>query len=87
VTSALFRFRKSLQLTHFRLHDLCHLIATEMLNDGVPIAIVASRLTRARASTTLNVYAHAVPGGDRAAESLARRLVGDSSERPSPSGG
>jgi integrase len=52
-------------------------MATEMLNDGVPIAVVANRLAHARASTTLNVYAHAMPGGDRAAaESLAQRLVG-----------
>lgn len=42
---------------------------------GVPIATVSQRLSHARASTTLNVYAHAVPGGDRdAAETLARIL-------------
>jgi hypothetical protein len=40
------------------------------------IAIVSSQLAHTRASTTLNVYAHAVPGGDRAAaESSARGLV------------
>jgi hypothetical protein len=50
-----------------------------MLNDGVPIALVASRLAHVRASTTLNVYAHATPGGDReAAEVLALRLMGRS---------
>jgi integrase len=58
-------------------HDLRHFMATEMLNDGTPIAVVASRLAHASASTTLNVYAHPVPGGDRAAaENLAWRLVG-----------
>ena len=36
---------------------------------------VAARLAHARASTTLNVCAHAVPGGDRAAaETLAELL-------------
>ena len=51
-------------------------MATEMLNDGVPIAVVAGRLAHVRASTTLNVYANAVPGGDlAAAERLATRLV------------
>jgi hypothetical protein len=46
-----------------------------MLDAGVPIPIVAARLCHARASTTLNVYAHAVPGGDRlAAEALWRRV-------------
>ena len=38
-------------------------MATQMLNDGVSIAVVVSRLAHARASTTLNVYAHAA-GGD-----------------------
>ncbi len=37
------------------------------LADDVGNAIVAARLSHARASTTLNVYAHAVAGGDRAA--------------------
>ena len=79
VTKSFIRCRRSLDLSHFRLHDLRHFMATQMLNDGVPIAVVASRLAHARASTTLNVYVHAVPGGDRAAvETLARRLVGDS---------
>jgi hypothetical protein len=42
-----------------------------------PIPIVAARLCHARASTTPNVYAHAVPGGDRlAAETLWRRASG-----------
>ena len=57
-------------LPHFRLHDLRQFMATEMLDGGVPIAVVSGRLAHARASTTLNVYAHAVPGGDRAAAQL-----------------
>ena len=80
VTKSFIRCRRSLNLEHFRLHDLRHFMATQMLNDGVPIALVASRLAHVRASTTLNVYAHATPGGDReAAEALARRLLGESS--------
>jgi integrase len=62
-------------LSHFRLHDLRHFMATQMLAAGVPIATVSQRLSHARTSTTLNVYAHAVPGGDRAAaETLAAIL-------------
>lgn len=54
-------------------------LATQMLNDGAPIAVVAGRLAHARGLTTLNVYAHAVSGGDRAAgKTLARRLLGGS---------
>lgn len=83
VTKSFIRCRRSLDLAHFRLHDLRHFMATEMLNDGVPIAVVAGRLAHARASTTLNVYAHAVPGGDRAAaEGLARQLVGSPQGTP-----
>jgi integrase len=63
-------------LAHFRLHDLRHFMATEMLALGVPIATVSQRLGHARASTTLNVYAHAIPGGDRrAAETLSAILA------------
>jgi hypothetical protein len=50
-------------------------MATQMLDAGVPIPIVAAGLCHARVSTTLNVYAHAVLGGDRlAAEALWRRV-------------
>jgi integrase len=68
-------------LPHFRLHDLRHFMATEMLAAGVPIATVSQRLSHARASTTLNVYAHSVPGGDRkAAETLASILAASRQE-------
>ena len=71
VTKRFIRVRRAAGLDHFRLHDLRHFMATQMLDAGVPIPIVAARLCHARASTTLNVYAHAVPGGDRlAAEKL-----------------
>ncbi len=68
--------RRAAGLPHFRLHDLRHFMATEMLAAGVPIATVSQRLSHARASTTLNVYAHAIPGGDRgAAETLSATLA------------
>lgn len=76
-TKLFIRFRKAAELPQFRLHDLRHFMATQMLDAGVPIAVVAGRLAHARASTTLNVYAHAVPGSDRvAAEILRSRLNG-----------
>jgi integrase len=71
-------------LPHFRLHDLRHFMAIQMLAAGVPIATVSQHLSHARASTTLNVYAHGVPGGDReAAETLAEIL--DAARPPRPS--
>jgi len=58
-----------------RLHDLRHFMATTMLSAGIPITTVSARLSHARTSTTLNVYAHAVPGGDGfAAEVLSSIL-------------
>ena len=67
VTTTFIRLRRHAGVPHCRLHDLRHFMATEMLAAGVAIPVVAARLSHARASTTLNVYAHAVPGGDRAA--------------------
>lgn len=75
VTKRFIARRRAAGVERFRLHDLRHFMATQMLAAGIPIATVAQRLNHARASTTLNVYAHAVPGGDRkAAEVLAALL-------------
>jgi integrase len=78
VTKRFIAWRRAAGLEVFRLHDLRHFMATQMLAAGVPIVTVSQRLNHARASTTLNVYAHAIPGGDRAAaETLAAILSGD----------
>jgi integrase len=75
VTKQFIQAPRAANLPHFRLHDLRHFMATQMLAAGVPIVTVSQRLSHARASTTLNVYAHAVPGCDRhAAETLAAIL-------------
>jgi hypothetical protein len=46
-----------------------------MLGHGVPVPTVSQRLGHARASTTLNVYAHRVPGSDRDAADLLGGLL------------
>lgn len=85
VTKRFIARRRAAALDHFRLHDLRHFMATQMLAAGVPIATVAQRLNHARASTTLNVYAHAIPGGDRlGAEALAAILEASGSQQPGP---
>lgn len=77
VTKLFIRFRKAAGPPHFRLHDPGHFMATQTLDAGVPVIVVSARLAHARASTTLNVYAHAVPGSDEsAAERLWSRMVG-----------
>ena len=52
------------------------IMATQMLDAGVPVMVVAALLAHARSSTTLNVYAHAMPGSDlTAAEVLRARML------------
>lgn len=59
----------------FRLHDLRHFMATEMLDAGVPIVVVSRRLDHRRVSTTLDKYAHVVPGGDAPAAVTLRQIM------------
>lgn len=75
VTKQFIRQRKAAGIEHFRLHDLRHFMATQMLGSGVAIPVVSARLAHARASTTLNVYAHAIPGADVHAAQLISEIV------------
>mgnify|MGYP001166960221 CR=1 FL=1 len=60
---------------HFRLHDLCHFVATQLLASGVCLPVVSARLGHARSSTTLNVYAASMPAWDRAAAEMLSTLL------------
>ena len=75
VTKAFIRCRRRAGLREFRLHDLRHFMATEMLEAGVSIAVVSKRLDHRRVSTTLDRYSHAVPGGDSAASVTLRAVI------------
>ena len=75
VTKAFLRHRRAAGLRSFRLHDLRHFMATEMLHAGVPIVVVSRRLDHRRVSTTLDNYAHAVPGGDAQASATLRQIL------------
>jgi hypothetical protein len=58
--------RRAAGLGHFRLHDLRHFVATQMLGAGVPIPIVAARLCHARggkAQKTLGANSPHEPAG------------------------
>ena len=50
-------------------------MATQMLGHGVAVVTVAQRLGHARASTTLNVYGHSIPGADRDAARFITNLI------------
>ncbi len=82
VSTSLRRCRRQAGLRHFRLHDLRHFMATEMLEAGVSIAVVSKRLDHRRVSTTLDYYSHAVPGGDAAASAMLRAVMDDPRTRP-----
>jgi hypothetical protein len=42
---------------------------------GVPVPVVSERLCHARTSTTVNIYAHAMPGADRDAANLLADIL------------
>ncbi|MGH2788821.1 MAG: tyrosine-type recombinase/integrase [Actinomycetota bacterium] len=75
VTKQFIRNRRAAGIEHFRLHDLRHFMATQMLGSGVAVPVVSARLAHARASTTLNVYAHAIPGADVEAAQLISGIL------------
>lgn len=56
---------KAADVPYRKFHCLRHTHATMMLAAGVPILEVAKRLGHSRASHTLNLYGHAVPGYDK----------------------
>jgi integrase len=71
-------FRKLLQesgLPKIRFHDLRHTAASLMLNYGIPVLIVSRRLGHAKASITLDVYGHLVPGKQEEAATLMDELM------------
>ncbi|HUF99347.1 MAG TPA: site-specific integrase [Ilumatobacter sp.] len=74
-TKAFGRLRRDAGLRQFRLHDLRHFMATQMLEAGVALPVVSRRVDHRRVSTTLDRYAHAVPGGDAAAAQTLWRIV------------
>jgi integrase len=75
VTKQFITFHRRAGLAHFRLHDLRHFMATEMLHADVPLVIVSRRLDHRRVSTTLDKYAHAVPGGDAQAATTLWQIM------------
>ena len=51
--------------TALRFHDLRHVSASLLLGQGLPITLVSEMLGHVSASTTLRIYAHAIPGERR----------------------
>lgn len=70
------KLRHRVGLDHVRLHDLRHFVATRLLDAGLPVRAVSERLGHASTTTTLTIYAHAVPATDRRAATVMGDLLG-----------
>lgn len=60
------RIRQRAGVPRARFHDLRHAHASHLIAAGWPIPLVSARIGHSQASTTLNVYAHSLPGHDQA---------------------
>lgn len=68
-----FQIRKGLKRITF--HGLRHTSATMLLASGIPLKNVAERLGHSRASTTANIYAHAIPRIDKDAANVFSNIL------------
>lgn len=59
-----------------RFHDMRHAAGTMMLGDGMPVHEVSAILGHSLASTTLDIYAHVLPGTNERAAATMERLIG-----------
>ena len=62
-------------LPDMRFHDLRHTAATHMLANGIDLLTVSRRLGHSRASTTLDTYAHMVPGTQEKAAAVMDEIT------------
>ena len=61
---------KKAGLPHFRMYDIRHVAATEMLAGGADLAAVSAQLGHSSITTTGNVYAHVTAGSQQRAAAL-----------------
>jgi integrase len=66
----------------YRFHDLRHFSVTTLIAAGIDVRTVAERHGHARATMTLDRYAHALPERDRAAAGLMGEVLGSAFELP-----
>ncbi len=62
-------------LPDIRFHDLRHTAATHMLANGVDVLTVSRRLGHTKASTTLDIYGHAIPGLQEKAAAIMNEIT------------
>lgn len=74
------RAAEKAELKDFRLHDLRHSAASFLLAEGVSLKRVQQILGHARGSTTLNTYAHLIPGDDDDATDRIQNRINEDDE-------
>ncbi len=74
------KWRRAHGFEEFAFHQLRHTHATQLLGAGMDVKTVSSRLGHASAATTLNVYAHAIPGKDEEAAGVFEAIMNPGSE-------
>lgn len=75
ISNAFDRLARDAKLSTTRLHDVRHSAATWLLQSGIDVRTVAAVLGHSTPVTTLNTYAHVMPGAEaKAVEVLGERL-------------
>ena len=74
-------FRNQIGFPDLVMHELRHTQATQLLGNGVDIKTVQHRLGHAKASLTLDMYAHAIPANDREAAAIMGGLTGTAARK------
>ena len=69
------------QLPAIPFHGLRHTSATLMIAGHQDLRTVSSRLGHAQASTTMNIYAHAIKENDRKAADALEKMLADPTEK------
>ncbi|MDF3043661.1 MAG: integrase family protein [Thermomicrobiales bacterium] len=62
-----------------RFYEMRHAAASLLVADGLPITAVSAMLGHALTATTLNTYAHLLPGADRLPAEAMERSLGSAS--------
>lgn len=77
-------FRDKAGFPGLNMHELRHTQATQLLGAGVDVKTVQTRLGHAKASHTLDLYAHAIPANDKEAASIMGAIYGAPANASAP---
>jgi integrase len=76
------RVLRATNLREIRVHDLRHTYATLAIQAGVDILTVSRQLRHSSIAITADIYAHAVPGGNRAAADVMENILAGNQAQP-----